>query len=172
MEPNAQRDCADGLWVSRRAVDVVVGAIAFVIGVVVMVDTHRLGAGWAGGSPQSGYFPFRIGAIICIASAVIVLRALWRTRSHPPEIFVTWSQLRLVLAVLVPTLVYILVIQLMGIYVASALFIAAFMRVSGGYGWLKAALVSAGTSFVLFWLFEIQFLVPLPKGPLEALLGY
>jgi len=25
---------------------------------------------------------------------------------------------------------------------------------------------------VLFWMFEIQFAVPLPKGPLETLLGY
>jgi putative tricarboxylic transport membrane protein len=24
----------------------------------------------------------------------------------------------------------------------------------------------------LFWMFEVQFMVPLPKGPLEALFGY
>ncbi len=171
MEPAAPAR-ADGMWVSRRAVDIAVGAIAFVIGVVVMVDTYRLGASWAGGSPQSGYFPFRIGAIICLASAVIVVRAWLRPRGEPPEVFVNWARLRLVLAVLLPMLVYILVIQLAGIYVASALFIAAFMRASGGYGWTRSAVVGAGTGAVLFWLFEVQFLVPLPKGPLEALLGY
>ena len=43
------------------------------------------------------------------------------------------------LLVLVPTTVYVLAIQLVGIYVASALFIAAFMRVMDKYSWLKTA---------------------------------
>lgn len=157
---------------SRRTVDAVVGAIALAIGIVVMIDTYRLGAGWAGGSPQPGYFPFRIGALISLAAAVIVIRALWRARRDPPAIFVTWDRLRLVLAVLVPTLVYVLATQFLGIYVASTLFIAGFMIASRSFGWMKTAAVSIGTGVVLFWLFEIQFLVPLPKGPLEALFGY
>ena len=63
-------------------------------------------------------------------------------------------------------------IHVLGIYVASALFVSAFMRFGGGYGWVKSILVGAGTGAVFFWLFEVQFLVPLPKGPLEALIGY
>ena len=172
MQTGAQsREVAAGWSVSRRAVDLAVGLAAFAIGVVVMLDTWRLGAGWAGGSPQSGYFPFRIGAIICIVAAVIVFRA-WRRPAGPGEIFVTWQRLRLVLAVLVPTLAFIVAIQFLGLYVAAALFIGAFMRVGGRYGWTKTVLVGAGTAAVLVWLFEIQFLVPLPKGPLEAMLGY
>lgn len=171
METNAAQP-GDGPWVSRRTVDVAVGIVAFAIGVVMMLDTYRLGAGWEGGSPQSGYFPFRIGAIICIAAASVVFRAWWGTRHQAAAVFVTWPRLKLVLAVLLPTLLYILGIQFLGIYVASALFIAAFMRVGGGYGWVKSAVTGAATGAVLFWLFEIQFLVPLPKGPLETLLGY
>lgn len=172
METNPRDSVADGWSVSCRTVDAVVGVIALLIGLVVMTNTYRLGAGWARGSPQSGYFPFRIGAIICIASAVVVVRALLRPRDGPAQIFVRWSQLRLVLAVLLPTLGYVLGIQLIGIYVASALFIAVFMRIGGGYGWAKTLLVSIGTAAMIFWLFEVEFLVPLPKGPLEALLGY
>ena len=74
--------------------------------------------------------------------------------------------------VLVPTALYVLATQFVGIYVASTVFIAAFMRVMDKRSWLKVILVSVGVSAVLFWLFEIQFSVPLPKGPLEALLGY
>ena len=76
------------------------------------------------------------------------------------------------LAVLVPTLAHILGIQLLGIYIASALFIAGFMRIAGRYGSLRAVVVGAAVGAVLFWLFEVQFLVPLPKGPLESWLGY
>jgi putative tricarboxylic transport membrane protein len=51
-------------------------------------------------------------------------------------------------------------------------FIAAFMRVMGKFSWLKTVVVSIGVSATLFWMFELQFLVPLAKGPLEALFGY
>jgi hypothetical protein len=77
-----------------------------------------------------------------------------------------------VLAVLVPTAAFVLALQFLGIYVAAAIFIAAFMRLLGRTGWLQTASVSIGVSAVLFWMFEVQFMVPLPKGPLEFLFGY
>lgn len=172
MEPDAARGDLNDARVSRRTVDATVAIVVFLVGVVVMVDTYRLGAGWANGSPQPGYFPFRIGVIICLASAVTLFRVLLHGRRLAIEVFVRWSQARLVLAVLIPTLVYVLGVQFLGIYVASALFIAGFMRVAGRYATIVSIFVGVATSAVLFWLFEIQFLVPLPKGPLESLFGY
>lgn len=60
----------------------------------------------------------------------------------------------------------------MGMYVAAAVLIAGFMHFLGKYGWLKSLLVAVSVSGVMFWLFEIQFMVPLIKGPLEAAFGY
>jgi putative tricarboxylic transport membrane protein len=171
MEGQSAGEAKPAAWATRRAVDAGVVLVTFAIGLAIMVDTWKLGAGWAKGSPQSGYFPFRIGAIICLASTAIFVRTLLDAR-RAGEAFVRWDQLRLVLAVLLPTLAYILGIQFLGMYVASAIFIAAFMRVLGKFGWVKSALVGIGTGAVLFWLFEVEFLVPLPKGPLETLLGY
>jgi putative tricarboxylic transport membrane protein len=71
----------------------------------------------------------------------------------------------------VPTLLYILAVHFIGIYVASAIFIAGFMRAMDKRKWLPVALVSIGVAGTLFWMFEKQFMVPLPKGPLEALFG-
>jgi putative tricarboxylic transport membrane protein len=62
--------------------------------------------------------------------------------------------------------------QYLGLYVASTLFVACFMRWLGKYTWLKSILVAVITSVVIFWLFEMQFKVPLPKGPVEEWLGY
>jgi putative tricarboxylic transport membrane protein len=171
MEAKPEKASLLARWTSHRAVDAAVVVITFLIGIAVMTDTYRLGAGWAKGGPQSGYFPFRIGAIICIASAAIFARTLVSAHRRN-EAFVQWRRLRLVLAILLPTLAYILGIQLLGIYVASALFIAGFMRVAGKYHWAKSAVVGVATAAALFWLFELEFLVPLPKGPLERLLGY
>ncbi|MBO1114154.1 tripartite tricarboxylate transporter TctB family protein [Bordetella petrii] len=156
---------------SHSAVDAITAAVFFVVGVVMMVDNHRIGIAWATDGPESGYFPFHVGLIICIASAAVFLKALFGKHRNR-QVFVTWDRFRLVLLVLLPTALYVLLIQLLGIYVASVLFIAAFMRLLGRISWLKTVLVSVGVNVLLFWMFEIQFLVPLPKGPLEALFGY
>jgi hypothetical protein len=171
MEQEQPADRVHRGGLSHGAVDALTALAIFIIGVVMMVDNYKIGAGWASDGPESGYFPFRIGAILCIASVAVFLRSLFG-KERQRKAFVSWERFRLVLMVLLPTAVYVLAIQLTGIYVASAIFIAAFMRVMDKYSWLKAVLVGAGVSVTMFWMFEIQFMVPLPKGPLEALFGY
>ena len=73
---------------------------------------------------------------------------------------------------LVPTIAFIAVAGFIGIYVASAFFIAASMRWLGQFRWPMIVVVSLAVPFTLFLLFEVWFLVPLPKGPLEDFLGY
>jgi hypothetical protein len=169
QDPTPARAARAG-W-SHSAVDALIALVIVCVGAVMMFDNYKIGAGWASDGPESGYFPFRIGAILCIASVAVLLRALFG-KARQREVFVSWARFRLVLMVLLPTAVYVLAIQLTGIYVASAIFIAAFMRVMDKYSWLKAVLVGVGVSVTMFWMFEIQFMVPLPKGPIEALLGY
>ena len=54
---------------------------------------------------------------------------------------------------------------------ASILFIGFFMIWLGRYSWLKSSIVALSVNVVTFLLFEIWFKVPLPKGPIESLLG-
>ena len=135
-----------------------------------MFDSVRLGARWGDDGPQAGYFPFYIGLLLCISAAVNVGIAL-ASRRDAGRIFVEREKLKLVLAVLVPSAIYVATISWIGIYVSSALFIAFFMRWLGKYVWWKVAVVSIGTMAAFFLIFESWFKVPLPKGPLENLLG-
>lgn len=160
----------DGLLTYRTA-EFVMAAFMFAVGVVIMVSNYQLGAGWAKDGPESGYFPFRIGIIICIASAVLLVQTL-RDKKGGAKAFVTRQKLKPVLLVLVPTALYVAGTQFVGIYVASAIFVATFMRMMDKYSWTKTLSISIGMNVLLFWLFEVQFLVPLPKGPLEAYFGY
>lgn len=153
-----------------KRVDIVVALIFLAIGALVAFDSWRLGAKWGDDGPQTGYFPFYIGLIICISSIVNLIRG-FAIRPEHNGVFVKVGQLTLVLAVLVPTLVYVGVISWLGIYVASAIFVAFFMRWLGKYEWWRVALVSIGNSVFFFLLFEVWFLIPLPKGPLESALG-
>ncbi|MBE0622503.1 MAG: tripartite tricarboxylate transporter TctB family protein [Burkholderiales bacterium] len=155
---------------SDKTAEMAVAGFTFALGAIAVYDSWRIGARWVGDGPQTGYFPFYVGLIICIASAVNFIQALLMSKEKN-GVFVEVGQLKLVLSVLVPTSVYVVLVALFGIYVPSIVYIAFFMLWLGKYPWWKAALVSVGTSVFFYCVFEIWFKVPLPKGPVEALLG-
>ena len=68
------------------------------------------------------------------------------------------------MAVFLPALVFVLGVQLIGIYVSAAIYIAVFMVWLGKYAYWKAIAVGVGVSVALYVLFEIWFQVPLPHG--------
>ena len=76
-----------------------------------------------------------------------------------------------VLTVLLPTIAYVAAMQWLGFYVASILFVACFMRFAGNLPWWKCLTISTLPMALFFWIFEKRFVVPLPKGPIEAWLG-
>jgi hypothetical protein len=154
-----------------RTMDVIVAAILMAVGAVVMVSSYRLGAGWSSTGPDSGYFPFYVGALILLSSTVTLVVTLFgKSPNRAP--FVEGKQFQRVLQVLIPSFIFVMAIRYIGIYVAGALFIACFMWWLGKYPLAKVAIVSVLVPVALFVLFEVWFLVPLPKGPLEAALGY
>ena len=166
-------EAGSGRGISGRTVEIVVAVLVFLLGAVVVYDSVRLGWRWAEDGPESGYFPFYIGAIICICATAILLHAVAGKHSAPP-VFVTWSALRRVLQVLVPAAVFVLAIQLIGIYLAGAVYITFFMLWLGRYSVPLAAALGVGVMTFFFLLFEVWFKVPLYKGLLDPLgfLGY
>ena len=163
LDPHEER----GL--SRRSVELAVGSILMLLAGAVAWDNIRVGSGWGTTGPQPGYFPLRVGIALGLCGAVVFWQAL---REPSSELFATWNQLKRVAQVLVPLTVYVALIAPLGVYVASAIFIAAFMIFAGKYPLWKAAMVGTLTNVLMFYVFEIQFKVPLPKGPLEAWLGF
>ena len=160
--------------IGMRTVEIVTAVLVFAFGALVVFDSVRLGFRWAEDGPQAGYFPFYIGAIICISSVVTFCQALFGRAARSGRIFVAWQPLRQVLAVILPAFLYAGGIQLIGIYVASVLYIAGFMMWIGRYGWLKSAVVGIAVAAVAFLTFEVWFQVPLYKGAFNplAFLGY
>jgi hypothetical protein len=130
----------------------------------------KVGIGWGEDGPRAGFFPFNISLIVLIACVINIYSAL--AVPETGRLFAKWSQLRQVLSVLVPTAVYVALVPYIGIYVASALLVAVFMRWFGRYQWALVVAVSILVPVLIFLMFEIWFLVPLPKGALEHFLGY
>lgn len=163
-----------GAGISTRTVEIAVAAALFVVGAIVVYDSYRLGSKWGSDGPESGYFPFYIGFIICVASMVNAVQALLGKTAAAPKTFVDSQKFKLVLLVLIPALVYALAVQFIGIYIASAVYIAAFMRWLGDYALWKSIAAGLLVNVGFFFLFEVWFKVPLHKGTFDPLsfLGY
>jgi hypothetical protein len=155
------------------AVEAVVAALVVLLGLVVLFGSRKLGSGWTSDGPGAGYFPFYIGLILCISGAGTLYQALLgKKRNH--EIFVDGEQIRRVLSVLLPAAVFVFAIQVVGIYVASAVYIAGFMIILGKFSKTRSILIGLAISVFFFLMFEVWFKIPLYKGWLKPLdfLGY
>ena len=155
---------------STGVVDVVVSILLLVLAVMLGWDNWRAGAAWDSTGPQPGYFPFYLSVVLGAASLYGLLAA-FLSRGVASETFVTRAQLRRVMAVFVPTFLFCLAMQYLGLYVASFLLIAGFMRVVGKIALWKSLLTAFLFTAVMFVTFDIAFDVIMPKGPLESALG-
>ena len=173
MDDHPSSDGGDRALVSTRAVEIVVALILFTLGAIVVFDSYRLGSKWGSDGPQSGYFPFYIGLLICVSSVVTMAQALL-AKPAASQPFVFWKPFKRVLTVLFPAVLYVLSVKFVGLYVASAIYIAIFMIWLGKYSWWKSIAVGFVINVIFFLMFEVWFKVPLFKGVLNPLgfLGY
>lgn len=173
MEPIETPDAQRRTGVPTNVVEAVVAFLVLVLGLVVIQGSWKLGSRWTTDGPGAGYFPFYIGLILCISGVGTMYQALFGKKKNT-AIFVDSEQLRRVLSVFVPALVYILAVQFVGLYVASAAYIALFMIVLGKYSRIKSVIVGVLAMVLFFLMFEVWFKVPLFKGMLDPLrfLGY
>lgn len=161
--------------VAAWRVDAAVAGLLLLVGGVVMADSARVGAGWAPDGPEAGFFPFYIGLVLAASSAYTLARSVApsaRATRRAARSFVDRSALGRVLGMLAPAVVFVATAKWLGIYLASAALVAFFMRLHGGFRLLPALALGAAIAAVLFAVFEVWLLMPLPKGPVEDALGF
>ncbi len=173
MDQNETVEETGEVVATNGTVDAVVAAILLALGLVVVWQAYLLGAKWTSDGPGSGYFPFYIGIIISVSSLGIIYQALI-SKQRDTDAFVDTVQLKRVTQVFVPALVYVLGVNFLGLYVASAIYVTLFMIVLGKYSVMKSVIIGVVINAVFFVMFEVWFKVPLFKGSLDPLrfLGY
>lgn len=170
MTDDAARDAAARGGVSVRVAELATALLLAVVGGLAIIDSLRLGMGWGEDGPRAGYFPFWLGLGLVLASLANAVHALQAAGGR--RVFISREQARNVGSVLLPTLIFIVLIGPLGIYLPSVLLIVWFMMVLGRFAWPAALGVGAAVALAFFATFEIWFLVPLPKGPIEHALGF
>jgi len=162
-----------GLHLQTRWMELLVATCFVGVSLLVITDSIRVGNAWGSDGPEPGYFPFYIGCLLLGGAVWVIVQTLlaWK-QDDGKEVFAEKHEFNLMLLMLIPTAVFVAAIFVLGIYVASLIFVAAFMVWQGKYSYFKSITVGAGISVALFLLFEIWFSLPLPKGLIETWLGY
>ena len=152
-----------------RTADLTTALVLMAGGVLVIWDSLRLGIGWGTDGPRSGFFPFWLAVVLMSCCLGIAAQAIARADRGR---FIQRQAILPVLQMLLPSAGFVLMTQFVGLYVATALYMALYMRWIGRYSWFPIVVISVALPVVTFLVFEKWFLVPMPKGPLEAWLGY
>ena len=168
-----QEESGEAAVVSTHVVEALVALCVLVLGATVIFGSRKLGSGWTTDGPGAGYFPFYIGSLLCISAVGVFYQAVFG-KSKNTEAFVNKEQLKRVLSVFLPALVYVGAIQFVGLYVASVIYIGLFMVILGKFSIIKSVIAAVVINVVFFFMFEVWFKVPLFKGSLNPLgfLGY
>ncbi len=150
---------------SMRKADILVALLLMSIGIVVIVDSVRLGFKWGMNGPESGFFPFYlgVGTIVC---SILVLRkvAIQHKKEGAGKRLMPAGALNSILWVLVPATVMIAMTELVGLHIAAALYMGFYMRAVGKIRWTTTVLISILVPLSLYIAFDKLFLVPLPQG--------
>jgi hypothetical protein len=147
----------------RRA-EIVTALVLLAIAGVVMREGVRLGPGWGDIGPKAGFFPFWLSVVLGLSSLWILVGALRDRSARGSGPFVSARALGLVLTVFLPMAGAMALFELVGFYLASALYLVAYIRMTGRQSWVLTLAVGVLFPALTFLVFERWFLIPLPKG--------
>ena len=156
--------------IRRRTLELAAAAVVFLLGALVVKGALEHETGWMADGPQAGYFPFRLGLILLGASLLIALQA-WRDSLRGGQVILSRDGLRRMAWFVLPLAAYVGIAQLLGLYIATALYLVVMLRLVGQHRWRTVAAVALMVPACGWVLFETWFTVPLLKGPVEVWLG-
>jgi hypothetical protein len=154
-----------------RKAESITSIILLLISALVIYEAFRLGFGWGLEGPQPGFFIFYLGLGLGICSLIGLVQFLADKSLLQGKEFISRHSLPEVTKVFLPMAGAILLMEFLGFYIASALYLGFFMRWVGRFSWGMVLLVAFLFSFSHYMIFEKWFLVPLPKGLLEPYIG-
>jgi Tripartite tricarboxylate transporter TctB family len=156
--------------ISRFQAEVATSLMTAGLGLTAVAGALEFGIGWGDAGPEAGAFPFYIGLLIIAASIGTIIQTTIG-RQGLQSIFLDKEQAKRVGAFFMPILVFVPVALLLGLYVATALYLTFVMCVQGGYRLIVSAASGLAAAIIFYLVLEVAFQVPLLKGPLEAALG-
>jgi hypothetical protein len=156
--------------ISRFQAEIATALMTAGLGLTAVAGALEFGVRWGSAGPEPGAFPFYIGLLVVAASIGTLFQAA-TGRQALQSVFLDREQAKRLASFFIPILFFVPIALLLGLYVATALYLTFVMRAQGGYKLIVAAASGLAAAIIFYVVLEIAFQVPLLKGPLEAALG-
>ena len=145
-----------------RSADRVTAVLLLAFAVAFSAGALKYYSWWGPGGPGSAFVPFWLGLVM----AVLAVMMFFKKTTVDAEWLPRGQGLRTMLVVLGVTVLFVALLNVVGMIIGTALFLAVLIRYLGRHPWWMAAaigLAAAGFN----WLVFVRWLrVPLPEGVL------
>jgi putative tricarboxylic transport membrane protein len=148
-----------------RKTDIVASFFCIFLGFAVMVGAISLRFGTLR-HPQSGFFPFLIGAILVVLSVILLIFAFLGRSEEAKAFGELWRPSILIMGLFI----YSIVLEFLGYVVATFILSIFILWVLETKTWWKLATISLALSVGTYMLFDVLLGVTLPHGILKGLL--
>jgi Tripartite tricarboxylate transporter TctB family len=154
--------------VSRRSLETATALLTGAFGAAVTVSSLDNGIGWSAAGVDSGTFPFIVGLIILSGSVFNLVQGWLQAR----DIVLRPSELKRLGILFIPAVVYVGVIPLTGMYLASAGYVFGALAWHKRGSFIFSGAAAIGTALALYLVFELTFQISLPRGALGDAFGF
>ena len=148
------------MMISRRSLETATALLTGAFGAAVVVSSFGNGIGWSASGVDAGTFPFIVGLII-LSGSIFNLVQGWLEAG---DILLRPSELKRLAILFIPAAIYVGVIPLIGMYLASAAFVFGALAWHKRGSFVFAGIAAIGTALALYVIFERTFQISLPRG--------
>ncbi len=156
------------MMVSGRSLETATALLTGAFGAAVVVSSLDNGIGWSAAGVDAGTFPFIVGLIILGGSLFNLVQG-WL---HARAIVLRPSELKRLAILFIPAAVYVGIIPLTGIYLASAFYVFGALAWHKRGAFVFAGLAAVSIAVALYLRCELTFQISLPRGLLGDFFGF
>jgi hypothetical protein len=153
--------------ISGRSLEATTALLTGAFGAAVVVSSVDNGIGWSAAGVDAGTFPFIVGLII-VGGSLFNLVQGWL---HARDVVLRPNELKRLGILFVPAVVYVGLIPLIGIYLASAGYVFGALAWHKRGSFIFSSLAAIIAALALYLIFERTFQISLPRGVLGDIIG-
>ena len=148
-----------------RAADRVTAALLLAFAVAFSVGAVKNYQWWGAGGPGPAFVPFWLGLVMAALALSFLIRSL-RSTFPGASWFPRGQGLRDMLVVLVVTIAFVALLDVTGMVIGTALYLAVLIRYLGKHAWWVTISIAIGTAIGTWLVFVHWLRVPMPEGML------
>jgi len=148
----------------RRRGRLVIGALGLLVSAGYTWQAFEIPVGTLA-KPGAGLYPRGVGIVAIVISFIVVIEAILAKASTDEEVeFPRGVQLRLVLIFFGLSCLYVIVLPILGQYLAASLYSIAMIKFLSPHGWIRSILYGVAAAVTISWLFITLLSIQLPRG--------